>query len=388
MRTVILKPGKDKPILNKHHWIFSGAVDSLPDFEDGEFLLVKSSKGGTLGIAYFNKKAKIIGRMVSFEETSPLESIHNSIKKAIEIRKVLIDSKETNALRLVNGEGDSLPGLIVDKYDQVLVVQFSTLGMEKISEKIFEFLIQELKPKAIYEKSTSSSRKEEGLKEVQRLIYGDPFDVIKVKENGINFFVDIPSGQKTGFFLDQSAMRKWIGELSKGKRVLNTFSYTGGFSLYAMAAGATQVDSVDISSKAIELLQKNIELNGFENVSKGNYCEDVFKFLREKPLNYDLTILDPPAFAKRKSDVIPACRGYKDINRIAMEKMPKGSLLLTCSCSYHVDEQLFRQVLFQAAVEAKRNVRILGKHRQAFDHPVNLFHPEGEYLKSFLLYLE
>ncbi len=388
MHSVILKPGKDKPILNKHHWIFSGAIQSLPDFQDGEFLLVKSSKGDTLGIAYFNKKAKIIGRMISFEETTPIEAIHKSIKKAIEFRKSFFHKQETNAFRIINGEGDSLPGLIVDKYDQVLVVQYSTLGMEKIADEIIEILIQELKPKAIYEKSTSSSRKEEGLKEVQRLVYGDPFDVIKVKENGLNFFVDVPSGQKTGFFLDQSAMRKWIGELSHGKRVLNTFCYTGGFSLYAMAGGATQVDSVDISSKAIDLLQKNIELNGFENVSKGNYCEDVFKFLREKPLNYDLAILDPPAFAKRKSDIIPACRGYKDINRITMEKMPKNSLLLTCSCSYHVDEQLFRQVLFQAAIEARRNVRILGKHRQAFDHPVNLFHPEGDYLKSFLLFLE
>ncbi len=383
---VILKPGKEKPLLNRHHWIFSGAVAQLPMFEDGALLPVQSSTGQLLGTAYFNKRAKIVGRMVCFDDRSPLDAIKKSMLEAIALRQNFFNPKMTNAYRLINGEGDYLPGLIVDKYDHNLVVQFSTLGMEKISSHILETLIHICKPKSIYEKSTSPSRKEEGLKESQRLLYGAELEALKIRENGLQFYVDIKEGQKTGFFLDQSAMRLWIRELSQGKRVLNTFCYTGGFSLYALAGGATQVDSVDISSRAIDLLQKNIELNELKS-SKGNFCEDVFKFLREKPLNYDLVILDPPAFAKRKSDIISACRGYKDINRLAMEKMAPNSLLLTCSCSYHVDEHLFRQVIFQAAVEAKRKVQILGRHRQAFDHPLNLCHPEGDYLKSFMLYL-
>lgn len=386
--TVILKPGKEKPIVNRHHWIFSGALQHLPDFENGALLPVHSSDGTLLGSAYFNRNAKIIGRMVAFDAMDPMESIKSHIKQAIDLRRTFYQPESTNAYRLINGEGDGLPGLVVDIYDRTLVVQISTLGIEKLLPQILETLTALLKPKTIFEKSSSPSRKEEGLKEVKRLLQGDVVGEISIRENGLRFYVDIPSGQKTGFFLDQSGMRQWVRELAKGKRVLNTFSYTGGFSIYALAGGATHVDSVDISAPAIELLRRNLDLNGFKAGQAGIFCDDVFKYLRERALDYDLVILDPPAFAKRKSDVVAACRGYKDINRLAMEKMPPKSLLLTCSCSYHVDEGLFQQVLFQAAVEAKRNVRILGRHRQAFDHPVNLCHPEGNYLKSFLLYVE
>lgn len=388
MAAVILKPGKEKAIKNRHHWIFSGAIQTFPAFEDGALLPVHSSLGEMLGSAYFNSKAKIIGRMVSFTDEDPFEVIKSNILNAIALRESFYDPTQTNAYRLINGEGDFIPGLVIDKYNTTLAVQYSTLGMEKLSPWVIDILKQRIKPASIYEKSTSPSRKEEGLKEVQRTLLGSIESDIAISENGLKFWVDVPGGQKTGFFLDQSAMRHWVRQLSKGKRVLNAFCYTGGFSIYALAGEALKVDSVDISSKAIEMVCKNASLNGFALPSKQAICADVFQFLRDNPLEYDLIILDPPAFAKRKGDVIAACRGYKDINRLAMEKLPPRSLLLTCSCSYHVDEMLFRQVLFQAAVEAKRKVRIIGRHRQAFDHPVNLCHPEGEYLKSFLLEVE
>lgn len=376
-----LKAGKEKPLLNRHHWIFSGAVAELPAHDPGEILAVESKEGTPLGFAYFNQKSSIWGRMVSFGE-DPLAAIETNICSAIALRKSLF-GPETTAYRLINGEGDRLPGLIADWYAGLLVLQVSTLGMEKLKKFVLEILIRELNPEAIYEKSLLPSRKEEGLEPIERVLKGD-VKPVQVLENGLKFIVDPIQGQKTGFFLDQRNMRQYVREWSKNKRVLNCFAYTGGFSVYALAGGATQVDSVEISNEAIELAKKNCLLNGF----KGEFFdEDVFEFLRQHPLDYDLVILDPPAFAKKAKDVVAGCRGYKDINRMALQKMPRGSTLITCSCSYFVDEKLFQQVLFQAAREAKREVQIIGRHAQAQDHPVNLYHPEGNYLKSFVLYL-
>lgn len=324
--------------------------------------------------------------MISFGETEPHEAIRESIRKAWILRKAYLPS-HTSGYRLINGEGDGLPGLIVDRYGDILVLQISTLGMEQLKPLVLDELTRLLSPKGIYEKSLLPSRKEESLNPFSGLLAGAVPDQVPFTEHGLKFIADPIHGQKTGFFLDQREMRQWVRELSKGKRVLNAFSYTGGFSVYAAAGGAVQVDSVDISTEAIALAKQNMQLNGSLTDAHHFYVEDAFEFLR-KPLNYDLVILDPPAFAKRAKDVVQACRGYKEINRQALEKMPSQSLLLTCSCSYHVDEALFQKVLFQAAIEAKRTVRIIGKHRQAIDHPVNLFHPEGNYLKSFLLAIE
>lgn len=381
IKKVRLKAGKEKPILNRHHWIFSGAVASLPPHEPGEILAVESDGGKPLGFAYFNKKSSILGRMVSFGEPS-LEAIEKALLNAIKLRKSLFNS-ETTAYRLINGEGDCLPGLIADWYAGTLVIQISTLGMECLRHFVLEILERELKPVAILEKSLVPSRKEEGLEPIQRVLKGD-VKPVEVLEHGLKFIVDPIGGQKTGFFLDQREMRQFVRENSQNKRVLNCFSYTGGFTAYALAGGAIIADSVDISKEALALAKENCLLNGF----KGEiFCEDVFEFLRKGELAYDLVILDPPAFAKRAKDVVSACRGYKDINRMALQNMPKGSILITCSCSYFVDEKLFQQVIFQAASEANRAVRIIGKHRQAFDHPINLFHPEGSYLKTLVLYI-
>lgn len=384
---VILRKGKDKAIRNRHHWIFSGAVLSLPNFMDGEILPVYTEEGIQLGSGYFNRKAKIIGRMLCFDDQDPLIAIRNSLDKAIQLREILFFKKETNAFRLINGEGDCLPGLIVDRYADGLVMQLGTLGMEKLRPWLVDYLINKLSPKVIYEKSLLPSRKEEGLEDFQNTLYGEKIHDITIRENGLQFIVSPETGQKTGFFLDHREMRQWVRTIAADRKVLNCFSYTGGFSIYAAAGGALQVDSIDISEKAIELGKRNALLNNVEEKCSFRVA-DVFNFLREHSLPYDLVILDPPAFAKRQKDVTAACRGYKDINRIAIQKMPRNSLLLTSSCSYHVDEDLFQKVVFQASLEAKRTVRIIGRHLLAPDHPINICHPESDYLKSLIIFIE
>jgi 23S rRNA (cytosine1962-C5)-methyltransferase len=387
-KTVRLKRGKEKPIRNKHHWIFSGAVESLPTFENGDLLSVLSFDNEILGTAYFNTKGSIIGRMVAFGQEEALAAIARNIKQAAELRHSLFADSETDSYRLINAEGDCLPGLVVDKYADALCMQISTKGMERLRADLIAILTKIFKPTALYEKSAIPSRKEEGLGDFKALHYGTLPAEIKIKENGLFFFVSIEEGQKTGFFLDQREMRKEIRHLARGKRVLNAFSYTGGFTVSAAAGGAVSVDSVDVSEKALNHGERNLELNRLSFIPCHFFQEDVFQFLREKSLPYDLVILDPPAFVKRQKDLIQGCRGYKDINRLAMLKMPPKSFLLTSSCSYYVDESLFQKVIFQAATEAGRMAKIIGRHKLAPDHPVNLCHPEGDYLKSLLLYLE
>ena len=385
---VQLKPGKDKAIRNRHHWIFSGAIASMPQFEAGSILPVANYEGKQLGSAYFNRKSSIIGRMIAFDEEEPLAAIEKNMEKAALLRHSLFAGSQTNAYRLINGEGDCLPGLVVDKYGDLLVMQLSTLGMDKLRPFLVETLLKVFQPSVLYEKSITSSRKEEGLPEFRKFHHGHPQAEVEVLENGLRFLVQIEEGQKTGFFLDHREMRQKIRPLVKGKKVLNCFSYTGGFSVYAAAGKAAGIDSIDISEKAIEYAAKNMALNGFTGEPYRFIAADLFKYLRENPVDYDFVILDPPAFAKRRKDLVQACRGYKDINRLAMKNMPSQSFLLTSSCSYYVDEVLFQQVIFQASREAGRMVKIIGKHQLAADHPVNLCHPEGDYLKSLLLYLE
>lgn len=387
MKKVVLKPGKEKAIGNRHHWIFSGAILSKPEVLEGDIFPVYSAKGNLLGSAYFNRRCSLMGRMLCFNDKNPKEEIRHQIKEAIELRKRLFNFSMTNAYRLINGEGDCLPGLIVDQYNDILVIQISTLGMEKLKEWIVEFLVELLHPKMIYEKSLMPSRKEEGLKDREGVLYGKQIEAIQIVENGYKFYVDFLASQKTGFFLDHREMRKYIQSFSQNKRVLNCFSYSGGFSVYALAGGAKKVVSIDISPKAIELAKKNVDLNGFNAKLHEGIVEDAFKFLHESDMDYDLVILDPPAFAKKQKDIIQACRGYKEINRTAMAKMPRNSFLLTSSCSYHVDRELFQKVIFQAALEAKREVKVLSQHYMAPDHPINIFHPEGDYLKSLFLYI-
>jgi 23S rRNA (cytosine1962-C5)-methyltransferase len=388
VNAVVLKPGRDKAVRNRHHWIFSGAIRDLPEFENGAVLPVLSSGGDLLGHGYFNRKSSITGRMISFEDEPPEEGIRRSVERALALRARLFDPAVTNARRLINAEGDGLPGLIADLYDNVLVLQFATLGMERLKPFILDLLAGAISPRAILEKSDLPARKEEGLVETEGGLAGERIDKVRILEEGIPYWVGFSQGQKTGFYLDQRESRKLVREFAAGRRVLNTFSYTGAFSVCALKGGAARVDSVDSSAPAIALARENFELNGLAADSGAFFTADVFEFLREPGLEHDFIILDPPAFAKKKADVVAACRGYKDINRLAFQRIRRPGLVLTFSCSHHVDEGLFQQVVFQAALEAGRRVRILQKHRQACDHPVNIYHPETSYLKGFLLYVD
>lgn len=384
MKELILHSGREKSILQYHPWIFSGAVRTLAQTDD--FVAVTSSNGKHLGYAYINPKSQIIARMVSFDETEPLVAIRANFKRAIELRNALIDSK-TSARRLVNAEADFLPGLIIDQYGDAAVLQIATLGMERIKDFIVQLIKEELKCSWIVELSTSPARKQEGLKPIKQTIFGEAREEISVQEDGLKFIVSPLSGQKTGFFLDLSQMRKLIQSMSRGKRVLNLCSYTGAFSLHALKGGAQKVVSVDVSKEAISQTVRHVELNGFAPSAHSAHVEDVFAFVEKESLDYDIVILDPPAFAKQKKDVASAVKAYRELNRMVLSKLPAGSFLLSCSCSYHVDEPLFRKLLFQASASAKRAVQILQSHRLAFDHPLSIYHPEGSYLKSFLLHI-
>lgn len=387
MNAVILRKGKDKAVRNRHHWIFSGTVSRMPEGEDGEIHPVMSHDGDLLGHAYINSRCSIVGRMLSFGKEDPLKAVAGNIESAVKLRRLFFD-KDTNAYRLINGEGDRLPGLVADLYDDILVIQVATLGMEKLKPFLLDAFIRTIRPRCIYEKSTLPSRHEEGLADSEGFLFGDKVERVEIKENGVKFIVDIPRSQKTGFFLDQREMRRLVFTLSRDKKVLDAFSYTGGFSVSALKGGAQEINAVDSSQNALSLAKENLALNGFRVDSRHFIAEDVFLFLRNENLSYDFIILDPPGFAKKKGDVIQACRGYKDINRLAMKRIGPSGLLLTFSCSHFVGEELFQKVVFQAAQEAGRRARIIHRHRHAFDHPVNIFHPESHYLKGLLLYID
>lgn len=388
MKAVVLKPGRDKAVRNRHHWIFSGAIRELPGFEDGDILPVRDARGELLGHGYFNRRSSITGRMIAFGDEAPEDAVGRSLDRALALRAAFFDPAVTNARRLVNAEGDGLPGLIVDLYDDVLVLQIATLGMEKLKPLVVERLTRALKPRAVVERSDLPARREEGLSEASGVLAGEPPDRVRILENGVSFWVGLAEGQKTGFYLDQRESRRLVRECAAGRRVLNAFAYTGSFSVCALLGGAVRADSVDTSAAALALAQENFELNGLSSDAGVFFSQDVFEFLREPALDHDFVILDPPAFAKKRTDVVAACRGYKDINRLALQRLRAPGLALTFSCSHFVDETLFQQVVFQAAHEAGRRARILQKHRQAFDHPVNVYHPETAYLKGFLLYVD
>jgi 23S rRNA (cytosine1962-C5)-methyltransferase len=384
---VILKPGRDKALRNLHPWIFSGAVASFPSFENGDVLSVYSASGEFLAKAYFHRANSICGRVLTFADEPVEQAVDRKISEAILLREKLFDREQTNCYRLINAEGDGIPGLIVDLYDDIAVLQANTCGIERLKGWIVERLIKQLKVRGIYERSQSTARRQEGLPDIQGALFGECPGEVLVRENGMLFLVGIQEGQKTGFFLDQREMRQLIGRLGKQRRVLNCFAYTGGFSLFALKNGAESVTSIDASEGACRLARENTLLNHIPLAKHEVVRADVFDYLRENARPFDLVILDPPAFAKKRQDVNDACRGYKEMNRRALEKMPPDTYLLSCSCSHFVEEHLFRQLLFQAALEARRQVAICSRHIQAADHPISLFHPEGEYLKSFLLHV-
>jgi len=380
-----LKKGKERPILQGHHWIYSGAIGSKNPPTDEGMAEVYSAGGEKLGLAFLNGKHSIAAHMVAFGGESLEEALRARIRMAVSLRRSWFNPQETNAFRLINAEGDGIPGLVVDSYAGVLVVQISHPGLEKIKDLLVALLIEETAPRAIYEKSTSYLRKKGGMPEHRSHLYGEVLTEVDVLEYGLTYRVDMVDGQKTGFFLDQREMRHLVKQLSKDKKILNCFAYTGGFSIAALAGGASYVDSVEISAKCGAKTEQNLLLNHLDPARHRFVEADVFHFLKTAVWDYDLVILDPPAFVKKREDVATAFRAYKEMNQYVMAHMKKGSLLLTCSCSYHVEEALFQNILFRAADTTKRAVRIVSRHRMALDHPISIFHPESAYLKGFLL---
>jgi len=384
---IYLKQGKDKPLSSHHHWVFSGAIMKKdPEVKTGSIVDVYSSDHKYLGTGYFNEKTSIAVRMLCFEPTVIDGNFFwDRIYRSWNFRLKLFQEHSTNAYRVVFSEGDFLPGLIIDRYNNGFVIQILTLGMEQMRDHVLEVMDVMMKPDFIFERSEGAARAEDGLEPVNKLHKGLlPSEGVRFKENGISFDVDIQHGQKTGFFLDQRDNRRIIGEISSGKSVLNCFGYTGAFSVYAALSAATRTVTVETSESALEMARENFRLNGIDLNKHEFIREDVFQYLRKCREKFDIVILDPPAFAKKKSSLSSAFRGYKDINLHAIKCINPGGYLLSCSCSYYIDRVNFQKILFLSAIDAGREVQILGKLPQPPDHPINIFHPESEYLKSFL----
>lgn len=387
-KTIQLKRGKDDSLRRYHPWVFSGAIQRADkDIEEGEVVRVVTEKGEFIAVGHF-QQGSIAVRVLSFHDVSIDDTFWNArLASALKMRLSigLADAPQQNAYRLVHGEGDNLPGLIVDIYNKTAVMQAHSIGMHQQRHDIARQLmtVMDGRIENVYYKSETTlpfMEPENGF------LYGGSDENIAM-ENGLRFYVDWLRGQKTGFFVDQRENRALLEQYAHNKRVLNMFCYTGGFSFYAIRGGAKLVHSVDSSAKAIELTNRNVELNFPGDPRHQAFCEDAFKFL-DNMTEYDLVILDPPAFAKHRAALHNALKGYTRLNQKAMEKMPTGSILFTFSCSQVVTKEHFRNAVFTAAALARRKVRILHQLHQPADHPVNIYHPEGEYLKGLVLYVE
>lgn len=391
MNSLILKPGREKSVLARHPWIFSGAIQRLEgDPESGETVLVKNAKGEILGLAAYSPKSSIRARMWSLEPEESIDArfFAARIEQAIKRRSAIISQRETNALRLVHAESDGLPGLVVDQYDRVLVVQILTAGAEYWRETIVEVLGEVTGLKTIVERSDVEVRQLEGLSPRNCVISGEAPGLVEIQENGLRFLVDVINGQKTGFYLDQRRNRRRIGELAGGREVLNCFCYTGGFSINALANGAASVTSVDSSAEALMLGRENLALNELP-AEKAEWIEgDVFKVLRtmrDQGRSFDMVILDPPKFAPTAAQAERAARGYKDINLLGLKLLRPGGILATFSCSGGISAELFQKIVAGAAVDAGIDARIVQTLTQGPDHPVALGFPEGAYLKGLIV---
>jgi len=388
---IVLKSGKDQSIRRYHPWIFSGAIKKIyGEPAEGDIVHVYDNKEEFLAVGHY-QPGSIAVRILSFEDIIPDRGFyHDRIRKAIEYRRSLglVGNDSINVFRLIHAEGDNLPGLIADYYNGVVVIQMHSVGMYRMRKEI-AFLIEELMEgsvKAVYDKSESTIPFKSGIGGVNEFLYGKSDPVI-VTENGFRFKIDWTTGQKTGFFVDQRENRKLLGQYSNGKCVLNMFGYTGGFSVYAMK-DAVSVHSVDSSASATALANENVRLNFGDDKRHTGYQVDAFEFLEDIKDKYDLIILDPPAFAKHNNVLSNALQGYKRLNMKAIEQIRPGGIIFTFSCSQVVSKENFRKSVFAAAANTRRNVRILHQMSQPPDHPVNIYHPESEYLKGLVLYVE
>lgn len=392
MKKISLKPGKEESILRRHPWVFSGAIAQLPEnIQEGEIAEVFSSKGKKLATGHY-QIGSIAVRILEYGDGDIEENFYETrLLSALQLRKALnLVRTDNNCYRLVHGEGDFLPGLVVDIYGDTAVMQAHSPGMHFDRMKIADALVS--LPSAhirnVYYKSDTTLPFKANLDPVNDYIIGK-YDGCLALENGLQFNIDWLKGQKTGFFIDQRENRKLLEHFSEGRNVLNMFCYTGGFSVYAMRGGANKVVSVDSSSKAIELTDANVNLNFPGDHRHTAVAEDAFKYLDSIPKDeFDLIILDPPAFAKHRSALKNGLIGYRKLNLKGFEKIRKGGIIFTFSCSQVVTKEMFRLAVFTAASQSGRKVRILHQLTQPADHPVDISHPEGEYLKGLVLYVE
>ena len=397
MLKVILRKGREDSLRRFHPWVFSGAIAEIQgNPAEGDMVAVHAADGSLMAYGHY-QIGSIAVRVLSFDESALHPDFFEvMLSRALQVRVAcgLDGSDNTNCYRLVHGEGDNLPGLIIDHYDGVCVLQAHSVGMFRAKKQICEALqkVYGDSLKAVYDKSSGTAPFKAGLELIDGYMYRrEDFkdDEQTVLENGHKFIVNWTEGQKTGFFLDQRDNRALVGSVARGRNVLNLFCYTGGFSIYALAGGAVHVDSVDSSKKAMMMVDRNVALNGFDESKHTSLCCDAIDYLKNAPEGkYDLMIVDPPAFAKHRGSLKNALRAYQRLNAAAIAKVSPGGLVFTYSCSQVVDKEAFALAVFSAAAQTGRSVRILDRLNQPCDHSVNIYHPEGEYLKGLLLYVE
>lgn len=381
--TLVLSKGKEKALERRHPWIFSGAFKNIPSqLNDGDIVEVQDLKGNFRALGFFST-GRIAVKVLSF---SPIEEIETLLEKSIQealnyrLEMGIFNLEKTNTYRLIFGEGDRLPGLIVDQYDHTAVIQLHHKGWIPFLDFLAKCLNGKNGIRNVYHKV---SEKIGGIENGEPYLIGQK-EKAQVQEYGNSFDIDWEDGQKTGFFIDQRENRKILGSLVKGKSVLNTFSYTGGFSIYALQNGASKAVSVDISQSAIDIANRNAALNGYDQNHEG-IAQDVFEYLKEKGDQFDRIILDPPAFSKNRRTLHNAVQAYKRLNLLAFKKIKKGGMVFTFSCSQHVNPKLFEDTIRAAALESNRRINIIQKLGQPADHPMNIYYPEGEYLKGLIL---
>ncbi len=390
MKNLQLKRSKEDSLLRFHPWVFSGAIERADDgIAEGDVVRVLKNDGSFIAIGHY-QAGSIAVRVLSFRDVDiDARFWHSRLESALDMRLAIgiADNPQNNTYRLVHGEGDHLPGLIIDIYGKTAVMQAHSIGMHLSRVEIAEQLVSVMGSRIenVYYKSETTLPFMDDME--NGFLYGGSDDNTAV-ENGLMFYVDWLRGQKTGFFVDQRENRALLERFASGRKVLNMFCYTGGFSFYAMRGGAKLVHSVDSSAKAIELTNRNVALNFPGDARHKAFCEDAFKFLEQAGDHYDLIILDPPAFAKHRGALHNALKGYTRLNMKALQKIQPGGILFTFSCSQVVTKDHFRNAVFTAAAQARRKVRILHQLHQPADHPINIYHPEGEYLKGLVLYVE
>ncbi len=387
MPRIFLKQGREAPVRRGHPWIFSGAIEDVEGDSDRAGVAdVHDFRKTWIARGIFSPKSQIRVRILTWENV-PIDRAFflSRFEQALALR-VRFLSSDTNAYRLINGEGDFIPGLVIDRYGDFTVCQFLTSGIEALKGPVLEALLQTAGPRGVFERSEGRVRSEEGLEPSIGVLAGEaPPALIHIREHGLTFVIDPRQGQKTGFFLDQRDNRRVLSTLAQDATVLNCFSYSGAFSVYALRGGARKVISLDASKPALQLAEENLTINGFDPAATELLKADAFTYLKECESTFDVIVLDPPSLAHRRTDVTAAVGGYKYLNLHALRHLKPGSIMLTFSCSQHVSPDLFQKVVFGAAVDARRMVSVLRRLGQGIDHPVSLHHPEGEYLKGLAL---